>query len=321
MKKARSILVIAVTAVFLASAGPLAARQGITIQKNVTVTAGESQDNIFTLGGSAVVDGTVRHSVIALGGTVTVSGEVGEAVVGFGSRIVIKSTAVIKGDVVSIGGTLEKEPGCSIRGDTVYLQGSDITRKMFQGGLLTGIFSFSFIPFILFVKLIVIFAWFILVLVGAALFPKPITTASAELRKSFGTAFAIGFLAHIVLGGLLVFAALLCIILIGIPILFGLIAAAVLIKIFGRLVVLHYLGDSLLRAFGSRKSSVVGTAIVGLLLVGLISFLPIIGLLFGLVLNMVGWGIAIRTKFGKTENVFEKKQVAPPAAPPASSAA
>jgi hypothetical protein len=53
---------------------------------------------------------------------------------------------------------------------------------------------------------------------------------------------------------------------------------------------------------------------MGLLVIGLIGLLPVIGLLFGLVLNMVGWGIAIRTKFGTTENVFQKKQPVPPAA-------
>jgi len=320
MKKARSILIPAVAAVLLSLAGPLAAHQGISIQKDIIVSAGESQDNVLTLGGSAVIDGAVRHSVIAFGGTITISGEVGEAVVGLGSRIVIKPTAVIKGDLVSVGGTLEKESGCTIQGDTVYLQGSEITRELFKGGLFTGMFGLSFLPLVLLIKLIAVFAWFILVLVGAALFPKPIAAASAELRKSFGMALAIGFLAHIVFGALVLFAALLCIILIGIPVLFGLIAAGVLIKIFGRLVLFHYLGGSLLRTAGSRRSSLFAAAFVGLLVVGLIGFIPIVGVLFGIVLNMAGWGIAIRTRFGTTENMLEKRQVVPPA-PPASPAA
>jgi hypothetical protein len=252
---------------------------------------------------------------VAFGGTITVSGEVGKDVVGFGSRILIKSTAVVKGDVVAVGGTLEKEPGCTIRGDTVYFGGPEIGDQV-----LKGIFTWSLIPVILIIKLIVVFVWLMLALVGAAILPKPLALAAGQLRKSFWLVFAIGFLAHIVFVGLIIFAALLSIILIGIPVLLALIAAAVIIKVFGRLAVFYFFGESLLRAFGSRNASAIGIVLTGLLVFSLIGFLPIIGFLFGLVMNMVGWGIAIRTKFGTTENMFQKKQAVtpvPPAAPAA----
>ncbi|MGA2363463.1 MAG: hypothetical protein ABSG73_13525 [Candidatus Aminicenantales bacterium] len=53
---------------------------------------------------------------------------------------------------------------------------------------------------------------------------------------------------------------------------------------------------------------------MGLLAVGLVGYLPVIGFFFGLVLNMVGRGITIRTKLGTTENLFQKKQPVPSAA-------
>jgi hypothetical protein len=315
MKIKRLVVVLFFAAAFLSLGRPLGAIQGIVMQKDITVAAGESQDNVFTLGGNAVVDGTVRESVVAFGGTITVSGEVGKDVVGFGSRILIKSTAVVKGDVVAVGGTLEKEPGCTIRGDTVYFGGPEIGDQV-----LKGIFTWSLIPVILIIKLIVVFVWLMLALVGAAILPKPLALAAGQLRKSFWLVFAIGFLAHIVFVGLIIFAALLSIILIGIPVLLALIAAAVIIKVFGRLAVFYFFGESLLRAFGSRNASAIGIVLTGLLVFSLIGFLPIIGFLFGLVMNMVGWGIAIRTKFGTTENMFQKKQAVtpvPPAAPAA----
>jgi hypothetical protein len=314
MRKKTLAIALLSLAVLLGLGGPLAGFQGITIQRDITVAAGEFQDNIFTLGGNAVVDGRVRRSVVAIGGSITVSGEVGEAVVGIGSRIVLKSTAVIKGDVVTLGGTLEKEPGCTIQGDTVDLRAADIGEKLFKGNFFKGVFSLSLIPFLLVIKLIIFFVWLMLALVGAALFPKPIARASGELRKSFWLVFAIGFLAHFVFAGLIIFAALLSIILIGIPVLLALIAAGLIIKVFGRLVLFYFFGESLLRAFGSRKISALGTVLMGLLVVTLIGFLPFFGFLFGLALNMAGWGIAIRTKFGTTENMFQKKQGVPPAA-------
>lgn len=306
--------------VLFALSVPLPAAQGITMQRDVTVPAGETQDNIIILGGRAQVDGTIRQSVIAFGGTVTVSGDVGDSIIGFGSRIVLKETAVVKGDVVALGGTLEKELGCTVRGDTVYFQSAELGEKLFKNGVLGGILAFPLLPIILAIKLVIVFLWFIIALVGAAVFPRQIAYASGELRKSFWPAFGIGLLAHIIFGGLVVFAALLSIILIGIPVLLALIAAAFMIKLFGRLVLFYFFGDSIRRAFGSRSVTAIGAVLLGLLVISLIDFLPLIGLLFSIVLNIVGWGIAIRTKFGTTENVFLKKPVAPPATPPAPTA-
>ncbi|MGZ7065663.1 MAG: hypothetical protein ACXVI6_04835 [Candidatus Aminicenantales bacterium] len=305
-------------AVLLALDMPLAGYQGITIQRDVTVAAGETQDNVFTLGGNAVIAGKVRRSVIAIGGTITVSGEVGEAVVGFGSRVVIKESAVINGDVVTLGGTLEKETGCTIRGDTVYLQGPEIGQKILRGDVFKGLLLFPLLPIIIIVKLVILFIWLILALVGAALFPKQIAFASGQIRKSFWPTFAVGLLAIIIFTGLILFAALLSIILIGIPVLMALVAAGIIIKIFGRLAVFYFFGDSVRRAFGSQRVSDMGAVLLGLLVVGLIGFLPIIGFLFSIPLNIMIWGVAIRTKFGTTENMFQKKQAvlpAPPAAP------
>lgn len=303
-----------VLAVLLAVGAPLAGFQGLTIQKDITVGPGESQDNIFTVGGNAVIDGKVRQSVVAIGGTITVSGEVGDSVVGIGCRVIIKSTAVVRHDVVSLGGTLEKEPGCTIQGDTVYLKGSEIVGKIFGGSRTYGLFALSFAPLVLILKLILAIGWLVVAVVGAAAFPKPIAFAAGELRKSFWLTFAIGFLAYVAFFGFLGFAALLCLILIGIPIFFALITAGIVIKVFGRVIVFAFFGESLLRAFGSKSYSTMGAVLSGLLLVTLVSFLPILGLLFGLFINFVGWGIVIRTKFGTTENMFQKKQVvAPPA--------
>lgn len=304
-------------AVLLVLGMPLAGHQGITIQRDVTVAAGETQDNVFTLGGNAVISGKVRRSVIAIGGTITVSGEVGEAVVGFGSRVVIKESAVINGDVVTLGGTLEKETGCTIRGDTVYLQGPEIGQKILKGNIFKSILLFPIIPVIVVIKVFILFIWFLLALVGAALFPKQIAFASGEIRKSFWPTFAVGLLAIIIFTGLILFAALLSIILIGIPVLMALVAAGVLIKIFGRLAVFYFFGDSVRRAFGSQKISAIGAVLLGLLMVGLIGFLPIIGFLFSIPLNIMIWGVAVRTKFGTTENMFQKKPVVLPATPAA----
>ncbi len=288
-------------------AAPPRAFAAVGFQKDIHVAPGETQDKIFSLGGNVLIEGKVTDDVLVVGGTITISGEAGRSVVGIGSRIIVKSTAVIGKDLAALGGTLEKEPGCTVGGDTLYFQTAEIGDKLFKNGVLSGVFSLSLIPIIVIFKLVIIFLWLMAAFLGAALFPKPLAFAAGEVRKSFWPAFGIGFLATIVFSGLVLFSALLSIVLIGIPILLALVAAGFIIKVFGRIVVFYFLGDSLLRALGSRKISALGAVLAGLALFSLIGFIPVVGFLFGLVMNAVGWGIALRTKFGTRENWFQKK--------------
>jgi hypothetical protein len=306
MKKS---LTLAFFALLLLSplAAPLRAAAEIGVQKDIHVLPGETQDKIFSLGGHVVIEGKVRDDVMVIGGSITISGEAGQSVVGVGSRILVKSTAVIGEDLAALGGTLEKEPGCTVGGDTIYFQTAEIGDRIFRDGVLSGVFSMSLIPVIVVIKLVIIFLWILAALIGAGLFPKPIAFASAELRKSFWPCFGVGLLAVILFSGLVLFAALLSIVLIGIPILLALVAAGFIIKVFGRLVVFYFLGDSILRALGSRKISAMGAVLAGVALFSIIGFIPIFGFFFGLVMNIAGWGIAIRTKFGSRENWFQKK--------------
>ena len=305
----RKNLALALFGLFILAplAVPPQASADVGIQKDIHVAPGETQDKIFSLGGHVLIEGKVRDDVMVIGGSITISGEAAQSVVGIGSRIIVKSTAVIGKDLAALGGTLEKEPGCTVGGDTLYFQTAEIGDKIFKDGLLSGVFSVSLIPIIVAIKLVIIFLWLIAAFLGAALFPKPLAFASGEVRKSFWLAFGIGLLAIIAFSGLVLFAALLSIVLIGIPILLALVAAGFIIKVFGRLVVFYFLGDSLLRALGSRKISALGAVLAGLFLFSFIGFIPVIGFLFGLVMNAVGWGIALRTKFGTRENWFQKK--------------
>jgi hypothetical protein len=279
----------------------------VGIKKDIHVAPGETQDKIFSLGGDVLIEGKVRDDVMVIGGSITISGEATQSVVGIGSRIIVKSTAVIGKDLAALGGTLEKEPGCTVGGDTLYFQTAEIGDKIFKDDLLSGVFSMSLIPIIVAIKLVIIILWLMAAFLGAALFPKPLAFASGEVRKSFWPAFGVGILATIAFSGLVLFAALLSIVLIGIPILIALVVAGFIIKVFGRLVVFYFLGDSLLRALGSRKISALGAVLAGLFLFSFIGFIPVLGFLFGLVMNAVGWGIALRTKFGTRENWFHKK--------------
>ena len=286
---------------------PPAARAEVSSGKDIRVAPGETQDKIFSLGGHVLIEGTVREDVIVIGGSITVSGEAVQSVVGIGSRVVIKSTARIGEDLAALGGTLEKEPGCTVGGDTIYFETRELGDKIFKDGLFQSVFSLSLIPVFVVFKLVVIFLWLIAAVLGAALFPKPLAFAAGEIRKGFWPAFGVGLLAIIVFSTLMFFAVLLSFVLIGIPIVMALAAAGFVIKVFGRLAVLYFLGESFLRALGSRKASAMGAVLAGLLVFSVAGFVPVLGFLFGFVMNAVGWGVVLRTKFGTRENWFQKK--------------
>jgi hypothetical protein len=102
---------------------PLKSQQYFTVTQDIFIAEDDEQDNVISFGGKVVIEGKVRESVISFGSDVIISGEVGDIVLGFGSNITLKPSATVKGDVVSLGGILEKEAGSIIEGDTVYFKG------------------------------------------------------------------------------------------------------------------------------------------------------------------------------------------------------
>jgi hypothetical protein len=308
----KKILTLALFGLFVLAplAAPPAARGAISSQKEIHIAPGETQDEIISFGGHVLIEGKVRNDVVVIGGSITISGEAGQSVVGIGSKIVVKSTASIGKDLAALGGTLEKEPGCTIGGDTIYFQTRELGDRLFRDGhLFRGVFSLSLLPIIVVVKLVFIFLWLIVAVLGAALFPKPIAYAAGEIRKHFWPALGTGIIAILVFTMLVFFAAMLSFILIGIPIALALAVGGFIVKVFGRLAIFYFLGDSALRAFRSKNVSVMGAVLMGLLVFSLAGFVPILGFLFSFVMNAVGWGIALRTKFGSRENWFVKKPI------------
>jgi len=286
---------------------PRGIHKGIIVEKDIQVGPHDRQDNVILLGGSALIEGLIEENLVALGGRVTLSGTVKGDVIGLGAQVVLKPTATVEGDVVCIEGTLEKEPGCRIGGDTNFFKISHLIPK-FEGGW-RGFMAMSLVPFILIFKLIMVFLWLLVTVVVVSVIPHRVTFGSEQIRKNFGPVMGTGVLGLVIYIFLVIMAALMCIVLIGIPILLALLAAHFFITIFGQVAVYHFFGDSLAKAFGNSKASPLGAALLGLLLVSFLTFIPFLGLLVSLILNFLVFGVAVRTKFGSTENWFQKRAV------------
>ncbi len=269
----------------------------------IVVGPGETRENVASFGGDIIVEGRVAKTVFAIGGSITIAGEVGEAVVGIGSEISLKSTAVIRGDMVAVGGSIVKEDGFRIEGDTVSFKLGRLTGKVFGEGM-QGVLSISFLPLIIILKAVNAFVWLLLAIVVTALFPRQVVFASGQIRRRFWPILGTGLLGLIIFSVFTAVAAVLCLVLIGIPILLTLIVAGLAVKIFGRVVLFYLIGESLAQSFHRKAVSPAGGALLGLSLMVLIGFVPFLGFFISFVFGILGWGIALRTKFGTTERWF-----------------
>jgi len=98
------------------------AQDKVTIKSDIYVAEDEIRANIFSFGGNIIIKGKVKESVASFGGSITVEGEVGKEILGIGSDIYLKSGSTVMGDIVSIGGSLTRDPGTTINGDTLYFK-------------------------------------------------------------------------------------------------------------------------------------------------------------------------------------------------------
>lgn len=284
---------------------PLYGQQSFLLKNDIIVEEGEIQENVFTIGGSIHIKGKVNETAAAIGGTIIIEGEVGETVLGIGSEIILKPSARVRGDVVSLGGKLEKMAGTVIEGDTIYFKTDEGLRQILREGLLgrTGI---SLLPLLVIFRLIMAFIWFILAIVLIAIFPRQIPYASSQIRAAFWPVFATGVVSIIIFTGLVVFSALLSLALIGLPILLSLIIIGVIIKIFGQVVLFYFFGENIHKAFSKKHASPLLAITLGFILITVIGLIPVFGALFSLFLSVIGWGAVLRTKFGTTPNWFKK---------------
>ena len=276
-----------------------------TFKEEIIISPGETQKNVLAFGSRVVVEGKVEESVVVFGGEITVSGEVGRSVVGFGSKVNIKSTAVIREDLVVLGGTLAKEPGCTIGQDTVFIPtGGKFASEIFRKGIF-----FQLGTIFLAFKLISLFFGILLTIFVAGIFPGQVYFAAGKIRSDFWPILGTGFLAMIIYAGLVLLSALLIFVIIGIPLLFLLMFAGIALKIFGGTAFSCFFGESFLRAVGVRRlPHIIWTAGIGLIIVTFLGLVPVLGFIFLLVVSLIGWGVAIRTRFGTMDNWFARNR-------------
>jgi len=267
-------------------------------------------EDIIKFGKDVVVeeDETIDGSVVAICGNVDVKGTVTQDVVAVCGNAKVASTGVIEGDVVSVGGEVQKETGATVRGQkTTVSFGPKGTFRFppFIGG---------FSGFAFFARIIKIIFFLFIGIVMISIVPRHVTKVKDKINQDFFKCALIGFVAEILI--LPVFL-LLIITIIGIPL--AILVEPLLVVatfILGYTGVSYFIGEKLKDRTSLKPETPIMTLVIGILAVEAILLLArVIGILghpltpiswiltffgwaFWYVVITVGFGAAILTRMG-----------------------
>jgi hypothetical protein len=285
----------------------------VTISDEAYVPKGEvHHDDIVCILGKVRIEGEVTGDVVVIMGSLDLSGTVRGDVVGIMSPTHIRENAEIGGDLVSVGGPLDRSPSSSVGGQEVKLNFMDMIPFMKEGW--GGFWRFLFI-----LKLIFLALLFLAICLITALVPRRLSTIAAAFPSRWGMAILVGLLGYCV--SVVLFFILICTF-IGIPLAFALLFAAKVIKWLGLAGIFFLMGHTMGRNVFKRELSHFAAVLGGFAVYALISLVPIIGFIFSTILSILGLGIALLTRFG-AEDGWRKSggsPVANVASPPVSPA-
>lgn len=226
--------------------------------------------------------------VVAIGGNVTVFGRVEGTITALGGFVFLKPGSYVGGEIVSIGGEVIKEPGADFAGRAtpIYMpRFIPSFATLLKGGWLALWSTISVLVLIGFLGLAVLII---------ALVPDHMKVVVKSLDHSFWVMLLWG-LAWMVL--IVPIAALLAISIIGVILIPVEILLVVLALIVGYIAVAILIGKHILGSFVKKPLPFVD-AIIGIAVLFLIGFVPVVGAVIKAFLLIAGFGAVLATRFG-----------------------
>jgi hypothetical protein len=157
--------------------------------------------DVFGLGQSVIVRGTVKHGVMAFGGDVIVEGTVLGDVAAIGGSVIQREGSRIGGDVIVLGGAYhhgKTAPGRDAASTTIMYAGyeqelRDLSRN--PAVFLTPHWSLVYLG----QRVLAVLFWFIASLALTAVTPGAVSRAAARLQLASLRVFAIGMMSAIII--------------------------------------------------------------------------------------------------------------------------
>lgn len=276
--------------------------------------------DIVRVGKSLTVeeDEEVRGDVVVIAASAHIKGHITGDVVVTGGSLDLGPTARIDGDMVCVGGRVSRDPGAVIAGEITEVlpgvsmdwipDGMNWDRSPVVRGPMNSLFA--------------LLAWAAVVVLALLLFRSRVEVMAAALPAYPGRAAIYGIVGfalvpaaviiELVAAGLV--SALLAITIIGALAIPAVLAAAVLIIVgiggvflLGCIAVLLSLGKAVLTQFGRESAHGLWAALVGLLLIALVSLIPVVGRLVLVTVAVFGFGVAIMTAAGTSPESLHRR--------------
>jgi hypothetical protein len=258
--------------------------------EDLVIRAGETAKEVVCFRCSVKVEGAVTGDVGVFAGSLEVKGRVTGDVAVFLGDIRLEDGAEVSGDIAVFGGKIDRDPGARVSGEVVAMP-----------NLLGLIVFFAFLGLVITLVLVAI--------TYAAAGQRRIGTIAQVVRERTGVALLIGLAACVGFVALIIIFAMMGP---AAPILIlVLIAATVVTALVGFTGVSSWMGSSVAKSAGPLAA-----VMLGAILLTLIQWIPLIGVLAGIVFAFLALGSALLTGFGTHPNWLLERVSGSPAGPP-----
>ncbi len=264
------------------------------IINQLTLPADKSHSgSLISWGGTIKIHGNLKGSVILIGGRLEVNGRVDEDVICVGTYIEINKTALVKGDLLVIGGKLNRHPQSIVGGEFFN---SKFDLKKIETTLMPLLSDSNTLEFFMAVKIIL---WLIISLVVFAVVPKKVIDAESIIGKHALKVGAIGIFSLITFLFFMVMFIIMSFFIIGLPLLLGLVLFYFAVYLFGRTVMFYFIGDFLSKRFKFKQVSSALFIVIGAIVYAVLKLIPVLGTVILIIVNILEVGIGISFMFRK----------------------
>lgn len=270
----------------------------VSIGKAVEIRADESAETVVVIGGSAKIDGGVEAGVVVVGGDVEINGEVGDAVVAVLGNVTVGENARIDGDLVSVGGLINRLPGAQITGQLQQIDFGGIGLpevEWLRAYLVHCILKLRPVaPQVGWTWAVAGVICLLYVLI-AVLFPRPVQACVEEVTKRPATTLLLGILTKILTPVVILILAATGFGLVVVPFL---LAGLLLFAVVGKIALLQALGLQLGRQMRvGFLQNPFPALLAGILVLLVLYIIPVVGLLVFLGTSLWGLGCAVGAAF------------------------
>ena len=318
MRRKRVFVVVALALLALLALAPGASAQGpsgIVVGGDRIIESGQTfNGDMAVFGGNLTVraGGTINGNLTVFGGNADIAGAVRGNIVSIGGNTRLREGARVEGDISTIGGNVNRDPGAVVGGRQTQpgqvppVPPAPVRPSQVQPEPRNPVLAFLGW---LFRTVLVTLGLALLAVLAVALLPNQMRTVVETMRRNPAASAGIGGLTWVVWVAVMIVVALvsailtlICIGLLGWPVLALMGLALPVAILFGWLSTGLFVGEGLLRGMRVSSSAPLVAAGLGTIIITLVyqvvNTVPCLGWLLAWLLTLPGFGAVVLTWFG-----------------------